>query len=161
MTTEEIVAAVQASGARVEDLGQGRAKIVGKVPAEVLEAIRLNREAFLQAWTDEQRGRYGKTPPDCLLLRGEAPKWRPDVYRRVETWVRRQGEQVCLWATLRATAYWEAKQAVGWKPEEATAAALADVLHWQMSHWEKPEWQLQVFEEAVQEFQRKGLEVVA
>lgn len=144
MTPEELVRAVRAAGARVEALGGGRAKIVGQVPQEVLAGIRAEREAFLEAWTDEIKGRYGSVPPADLVLRTEPPVWRSDVYCRVETYVRRQGEEVCLWATLRATAY---QDAMGWSPLDCCAAAWSDVLHWQMERFKDPESQLAVFEE--------------
>lgn len=148
MTPEELVVAVQAAGARVQKLGDGKAKLVGaELPRHLVEEIRLQREAFLDAWDADLKGRWGKVPPQDLPMRSEPPKWRKDVYHRVERWVRRQGGDVCLWATLRAEAYFSAMEGKGWDAASATASALADVLHWQMSHWENPEWQLGVFEE--------------
>lgn len=153
MTPGDIVQAVLAAGARVEFLGSGKAKIVGSVPAEIVEAIKADREGFLDAWQAEERGRYGRVPPQDLPMRQDPPRWRPDVYRRVEAYVRHQGGELCLWTTLRATAYHDSKE--GWSAAAATAAALADVLHWQMSHRTDPEWQLQTFGEAAEFFRSK------
>jgi hypothetical protein len=150
MTPEAIVSAVKAAGASVEFLPGGKAKILGVVPPDVMGEIRAQREEFLDAWRDMDRGRWCKCPPGDLVMRKDPPRWRQDVYRRVEAYVRRQGGEVCLWATLRATAYHEAKE--GWTAAAATASALADVLHWQMSHRPDPEGQLQTFEEVAAYF---------
>lgn len=148
MSPRELVQAVQAAGGGVQKLDGGKAKLTGQIPAEVVAQIRENREAFLEAWDDELRGRWGRVPAEDTVMRSEPPRWRHDVYVRVERYVRRQGGDVCLWATLRATAYAEKNQ--DWTSAEATAAALDDVLRWQMAARATPDpvEQLKIFDEA-------------
>lgn len=153
MTPTELVAAVQAAGGDVQRFSDGRTNLKGQIPAELVALIKADREAFLDAWDAEIKGRYERVPPENLRMRSEPPRWRKDVYRRVEGYVRRQGSAVCLWVTMRATAYWEA----GMASEAATASALDDVLHWQMSHRPNPEWQLETFDEVAEFFRGKDV----
>lgn len=148
MTPEEMVAAVQAVGGGVTRFSDGKAKLSGPIPADVLHAIKENREAFLEAWETDQKDRWDRVPPENLLLRKEAPRWRQEVYRRVERYVRSQNAQVTAWAVLRATAYRMANEF--WDDKQCTAAALADVLHWQLGRFASPEGQLAIHDEVIE-----------
>lgn len=145
MTLAKIIAAVEASGASIRILPDGRATLVGSVPEEVLAAIRADREAFLEAWDADRRDRYLRCPPPNLLLRSSPPEWRREVRRRVEEFALGQGSEVARWALLRATDYREAKPT--WSESEAAAAALIDLLQWQWgSRHEQPELVLMDFD---------------
>lgn len=145
MTPMELVLAVQTAGGRVERMHDGKARVVGgQVSPDIIHGIKSNREAFLEAWEEESKSRFDRAPSIELALRDEPPGWRPEVYARVERYVRKQAAEVCRWVVLRGTSYQDAK---GWPSEACVASALADVLHWQMGRCKSPEWQLEVFEE--------------
>lgn len=144
----KLLQAVQACGASVRRLADGKFTLVGTVPDEVLAAIRANRDAFVDAWDDERRTRYLRCPPSNLLLRSAPPTWRADVRRRVESYALGQGGDVGRWVLLRGAAYQEANPK--WKPADAATSALADLLTWQFSdRHPKPEEVLMVFDEVL------------
>lgn len=147
----ELVEAVQAAGGLVEVFPDGRAKITGSVPAELVEEIKAGREAFLEAWEGERRGRYLRVPPPWLPLRREPIAWRLEVRRRVKRFAEKQGEAVCAWVNDRAEVYAER---MGWEDRAPLNAALADLLHWQYSHWPEPERQLAILGEVAETFQQ-------
>lgn len=145
MTPMELVVAVQAAGARVERMHDGKARVVGaQVSPDIIHGIKGDREAFLEAWEEETKSRFNRAPSIELALREQPPGWRPEVYARVERYARNQKPDVCRWLVFRGTAYQDAK---GWDAESCMASALADLLHWQMGRFKNPEWQLEVFEE--------------
>lgn len=143
-----LVNAVNASGASVRRLGDGKFSLVGSVPDEVLAAIRANRDAFIEAYEEERRTRYLRPPPADLLMRGAPPNWRADTRKRVEEYALGQGGDIGRWVVLRGTAYREAYPK--WSITEAASAALADLLHWQFSdRHSQPEEVLRGFDEVL------------
>jgi hypothetical protein len=128
---QDLVAAVEAAGANVRHLSDGRFSLVGFVPDEVLADIRANRDAFLAAWEEERRNRYLRCPPAHLRMRAKPPHWRKDVYRRVEAYAMRQTSEIARWVLLRGAEYHEAH--TDWTERDGGAAALADLLHWQFA----------------------------
>lgn len=145
---QALVKAVNDCGASVRRLPDGKFTLLGSVPDGLLAEIRANRDAFVDAWDEERRTRYLRCPPSNLLLRSAPPAWRADVRRRVESYALGQGGDVGRWALLRGAAYQEANPK--WKPADAAAAALSDLLHWQFSdrHF-KPEEVLLTFDEVL------------
>lgn len=145
MSAVDLVQALKAAGGSVQLLGGGKAKLVGVVPDEVLEGIKSDRDAFLDAWQRAETDRYLAVPPVDLVMCDKPPKWRLDVYHRVERYVRTQGPEVTGWAVLRASAYRE--NFPMWTDREVTASALRDVLQWQMGRYSDPVAQLKTFDE--------------
>jgi len=145
MTPAELVASVQAAGGDVTRLGSGQAKLTGNIPPDLVHAIKADRDAFLEAWDDERKGRWDRVPPEKLLMRQEPPRWRMDVYQRVERYVRGQSDEVAGWVVQRGEAYRRGGEL--WNDQDCVASAMADVLHWQMNRFPSPEWQLAVFDE--------------
>lgn len=148
MTTQEIIGAIESAGAMVF-YRDGQPRLRGDVPEGVLAAIRADKPAFLEAWSEYERNRYGTCPP-TRPLRDKPPQWREDVYKRVEGWISRQGGEVMRWVLDRALAYLQA----GMKQEDATKAAMADVLYWQLGRHEKPEEVLEGCEQAAMGFRK-------
>lgn len=143
-----LVEAVNACGASVRRLPDGKFTLVGSVPDDLLAEIRANRDAFVDAWDDERRTRYLRCPPSNLLLRSAPPTWRADVRRRVESYALGQGGDVGRWVLLRGAAYQEANPK--WKPADAAVSALADLMTWQFSdRHPQPEEVLRTFDEVL------------
>jgi hypothetical protein len=150
LTADDLVQAVLDAGAQVKFSGRVP-RLVGEVPAEVLQGIKDNREEFIDAWEKYERDRYCKIPPDNLPLRSQPPKWRRDVYRRVEGYVRRQTDGVVQWAFARGDEYLRK----GWSSEDATRMALMDVLYWQLGRHKSPEFVLMTISECVKDWNEK------
>lgn len=142
MTAIDLVQAVVAAGATVQVKG-GVPSLKGEVPSEVLAGIRTDREAFLEAWEDYRRSRYCVPPPPSLPLRREPPRWRADVWKRVDGYVRRQTDEVCRWLGARLVQYTDA----GMNPREAAQSACMDVLAWQMERHRDPVAAVTAFDE--------------
>lgn len=136
MSVLEIIDAMVQAGCTVRFLNDGKASIVGSVPDSVLQHIRANREAFLEAWREYQWNRYCSPPPRSMPLRSDPPRWRDDVYRRVSSYVMRQPDPVSQWTFWRSNEYREARP--DWTVDEACKAALSDVLHWQLERHADP-----------------------
>lgn len=147
MTTEAIIEALVGAGCTVRFLSDGKATLIGSVPDGVVEHIRADREAFLEAWREYQSNRYLRCPPQTLPLRREPPKWRPEVYRRVESYVRRQSDDVVQWGFMRGNQYREERP--DWSVEQCCKAALSDVLHWQLERHTDPIELLRTLDEVV------------
>lgn len=126
-----LVAAVQVCGGSVRRLGDGKVSLVGSVTDDVLAAVRANKEAFLEAWEEDRRTRYLRTPPESLLLRTKPTNWRVETRKRVESYALAQGGEIARWVLLRAAAYRQVNPA--WREADAASAALCDLLHWQFS----------------------------
>jgi hypothetical protein len=153
MTIPELVDAVMEAGARIEGDRKNK-RIVGTVSDEVLAEIKANREEFIDAWTQRQRDRYCKAPPDDLPMRDRGPRWHQGIYKRVERYVRHQTDEVVQWAFHRGDAYLRQ----GMNAEEATKASLRDVLHWQLAHHNKPEEVLEGISESVRDWEKQQKE---
>jgi len=144
MTPMEIVVALVAGGAFVERRGD-RVAIKGPHSAELVAAIRNDREAFLDAWDTYQTDRFCVAPPPDLPMRRESPVWRKEVAARVHRYVMRQEPLVPRWVIERGADYQNAFPK--WNSSQCINAALSDVLHWQLARHKKPEDILEGFEE--------------
>lgn len=142
MTPGELVEAVVKAGAEVH-VRDARPRLVGTVSQEILDAIREQRDEFLEEWQRYERDRYTKCPPDTMPMRNVPPSWNDRTYARVERYVRHQGEPVGLWWFHRADAYMSA----GMDATDATKSAIADVLYWQLGRFRKPEELLETLDQ--------------
>lgn len=149
MTHAQIIEALVAAGATVKVV-KGQARLVGEVPDEVLEAIRADRDGFLESWQSHERDRWDKCPPLTQPLRSSPPYWRDEVYRRVERYVRHQSDAVTRWAFDRGCQYRE----LGWSVEDACKASFMDVLAWQLARFADPVTLLQDLDDVVRDWKR-------
>lgn len=149
MSPMELVMAVQAAGATVR-WSKDNPRLVGEVPDELMQEIKVQREAFLEAWEREYRDRYWRVPTRPIRLRSEPPDWSRKAYLRVERYVRHQNREVVLWTMHRAQEY----AGNGFGEQAAMAAALADLLHWQMARHDDPVGILMDFDAATEFFNR-------
>jgi len=143
----DLIAAVVASGSTVL-FNQGSVRVVGDVPPDVMEKIRNNREAFLEAWAQYERDRFCKCPPENLPFRQSLPELRPGVQARVRCYCWMQ-PGVSEWAMTRAKVYQEKRD---WTPGRCTLAACLDVLYWQLGHHKEPEVVIEGLAEALDHF---------
>lgn len=142
MTPEELIKQLVAAGGWFERSGE-RHILKGEIPDALRAALRDQRDAVLEAWDTYQRNRYGKTPPEDHPL-GEVPVWTQGDYRRIEGYVRRQGDEVQRWVFRRAEVY--AAHHPEWNLTQRLQATLRDVLHWQLGRYQRPEELLATFE---------------
>lgn len=137
MTHADIITQMQATGARVKRLEDGKLSIVGEVSPEAIEAIKADRDGFIDAWDQWEKDRYLSAPPVNLPLRKRPPDFRRDVSRRIQAYVLNQNGEVGRWVILRASQYKASRP--GWTDGECTNAACSDVIHWQLSRHPTPE----------------------
>lgn len=145
MSPIELVAAVLGVGADVK-VEKGQAKITGpKLPEAVVEAIRADKAAFLEAWKDELASRFRRVPEGPMPMVKTPPKWTDRIYRRVGNYLWRQGDPCAKWLFDRGNAY----VAVGLSVEVGAKCACRDLLYWQLKRHDRPEEILEGMEECV------------
>lgn len=137
MTPEELVTAVQVAGGGVRKLADGRFSLWGPVAEEVVEAIKNQRDQFIDAWDAERNDRYQRTPTTDIKLRKDPPRrMRAALKRRVQRYVLNQVPEVSRYAFDRSIRYHDVHPEWG-EGDCATAAAL-DVIEWQLVRHEDP-----------------------
>jgi hypothetical protein len=148
MTPAEIVQRVVAAGGTIRRLGDGRASATGELPADLIEAIRGDREGVLDAWEDYERNRWLRPPPEDLILRKKPAQFNASTRKRVDRYVMQQGGDVARWALLRAAAY--SKAFPNWSEGECATSACSDVMHWQLARHADPAAVLVILHESVE-----------
>lgn len=151
MSREELVQEVVRAGGRVR-WSKGAAKIVARLPDEVVLEIKAQRDGFLAAWDRHEAGEraargWGVAPVREPSLMTKPPAWNAAGYRRMDAWARRQPGEVQLWVIQRAGVYAKAKP--DWPERAWMMAAIDDLWGAQMGrNHEKPEQVVAGCEEA-------------
>lgn len=151
MTPAELAAAVDAAGATIR-IERGQPRLVGEVPAEVLAGIRANREEFLEAWEQEYKDRWGRSPRAEIPLRRAVPNWRSRTYSRLERYCRQQPAPVIRWLLSQGERYMRIR---GFPEAGAAKCAIADLIDWQLARHEDPVFLLETLEESARDFMER------
>lgn len=150
MTPEELVTAVQVAGGGVRKLADGRFSLWGPVPEAIVEAIKGQRDQFLEAWDAERNDRYRRTPTTDIKLRKDPPhRMRAALKRRVQQYVLNQCPEVAGYAFDRSIHYHEVHPE--WSDSDCATAAALDVVEWQLVRHEDPVGMLVALGEAFDE----------
>jgi hypothetical protein len=129
MNAGELLDQLERAGASIEFV-DGKARLRGsKVPEELKEALKSQREAVLaevERRRQEDRDRWGKVPPAdaALLANGGTPaEWRKLAMRHIAM----QPRPVHAWVMSRANQYFE----MGAHQDECEWRACVDAIAWQ------------------------------
>jgi hypothetical protein len=145
MSPAELVRAVAGAGADVVIEKSGMRLVGPKLHPDIVEGIRADKAAFLEQWGEELRSRYGRVPEGPLPMTKTTPRWSHATYKRVESYIRRQGDRMTKWCFHRGNSYVEA----GLSIEAGARCALRDLLYWQLRRHARPEEILEGMEECV------------